>query len=673
MSNPWATPVRPQTRKPVAPPRTPEPVAPPPRAPDPVTPPAAPVPQQHQPLFTPARRPPPAPPQPARATPGGAPPAPSAIGHGPAAAPVVPEEKRAAERSPRGAGLLIGVALALALAATLGLFYLQTRPATTPDSAAAAAQAATALRDRDTASLEVSFFDQAGVDVTGDLTVTKDGFAIGTLTDAGGGKADYHASGDTIAVRGDSAWWSRRDPARTGIVTDLWVRPDEPPFPVDDSKLAPAALAGMLDWMGDGGTPVTDAETVAGTSVVGLRRNGWTAMVSSAEPHRLVWFGGPMQDGTPLGTPLGLESRPLVTPSYVSVLVNPTPENARQPRTPQESVPIGKVPAKRPAFDTTVRATTCRTVTCTWSVTVRNTGTAAGDASVIASVAPGMTQTQVKNLGSIAPGKSATTPAMSFPNPAPTNKNVTADYQAQVFNRELHGSTLGLMRRLQENGIVPGRSKVLGALGPAPTETVLFALDAMRRARGFDAAKAIAAMEDVVTAGALPEVGELVRSTRLTNPEILYTKLPDLIFEYDTGTPATPVNEQIGHRRELQIAAGMLREDPAAKLTIGSDSGLVVRSGPRTSTVQLRSVSGDAVSANLESALKDLEKATGTRTVLLYVDPSAGYTYVAARDHFDSYVKPVWCSGNGNRADEVVVTNQTGTQRWAKKDFPGCA
>jgi hypothetical protein len=266
---------------------------------------------------------------------------------------------------------------------------------------------------------------------------------------------------------------------------------------------------------------------------------------------------------------------------------------------------------------------------------------------------------------------------MSFPNPAPTNKNVPADYRAEVYSPVLHGSNLKLMRQLQEKGLVPGRSPILSRLDPSQTPAMLFTLDAMADARTFDADKAIDALENAVNLGVLPELGELVRSRRMENPAVLYTKLQNLIFEYDTGTPGTPVKEKTGNRRQLQIAAGVLREDPAA--TVRLDSGgidiLVHTSQQRVFAIAPKSVSSDSVGANVRRALKELaDKAPSRskRVVLLYVEAPAGFAHAAGRDYFDAQFKPLSSQLCPGGADEVVVVNQTGVQRWNQEQLPGC-
>ncbi|WIM94350.1 hypothetical protein ACTOB_006369 [Actinoplanes oblitus] len=590
--------------------------------------------------------------------------------------------RKAALDLPRRHLVLICVALLLAVAAAGSLVYLRTRSGDSPDPKAAAAQAAAALRGQDAASLKVTFFDQTGLDVTGDLTVTAGGTAQGTLTDAGGGKAEFRAARDDTAIRGDEAWWARRDAARVGALKGLWVRPEGLAFPIETPALQPESLAGMVDWVRNDGTAASDVTSVAGQPVVGLRRGGWTFLFSRAEPHRLVWFGGAVQDRAPIaplqpGTAARYRSSQMAppTPPYVSALVDPAPADARIADFPDDAVVEEKATVKRPAFDVTVNATTCRTTTCTWSVTVTNTGSAAGTASVVASVSPGMPETRVISLGTMQPGAIRSTATMSFRNPAPTNRDVSADYRAEVFAKELHGPNLKLIRRLQESGVVVGRSETLTGLDPSQLPTALLVLDAMRAAPHFDAGKAVDAMENAVTYGALPELGELVRSGRLENPEILYPKLQNLIFEYDTGAPGTPFHEKLGSRRQLQIAAGILLEDPAAKVTLDGAADVLVHTGQNTtSAIQTRSVSSDSVTTNLRGALKELARDAppgSTRVVWLHLEAPSGPAHAAGRDYFDAALKKAG-SDLCKKADEVVVVNQSGVQRWTRQQFPGC-
>ncbi len=365
------------------------------------------------------------------------------------------------------------------------------------------------------------------------------------------------------------------------------------------------------------------------------------------------------------------------TPPYVSVSVDPAPNDIRKVDFPKGVLDEKKTAARLPAFEVTVNATTCRTVNCSWTVTVKNVGTAAGDASVIASVTPGMTTTKVEKLGKIQPGGTATTAQMSFPNPAPTNRNVSADYRAQVYAPELYGENLKLMRQLQEKGLVPGRSQILSRLDPSQTAAMLFTLDAMAEAPKFDPDKALDATENAIDLGVLPELGELVRSRRVENPSVLYTKLQDIIFEYDTGVPGTPVKDKTGNRRQLQIAATVLRDDPDATVKLDADGiDLLVHSTQRKLiAIQTKSVSSDSFSANLKSALRELADhapSGSTRVVELYLDAPAGYTHAAGRDHFDQQLESLKSEICPGGADEIVVVNQNGTQRWTQKQISGC-
>ncbi|GAA2907145.1 hypothetical protein Acy02nite_69510 [Actinoplanes cyaneus] len=571
--------------------------------------------------------------------------------------------------------LLIGLALFLALVAAGGLVYLRTRDDSGPKPSSIAAQAATALLGQNATAVKVTYFDQNRWDVTGELTVAKGGDTTGTLTDAGsGGKADYLASGKNAVVRGDQAWWARRDPARIGVLQDNWVRPDGYAFPMNSADLAPESVAGLIDWVRDGGTAMTGVTSVAGEPVVGMRRDEWTMLFTSEKPYRLVWFGGRLQDGAPIGS---LAETAAPTPPYLSVLMNPPPDDAEKVELPADAVTEQTAAAKLPSFDVTVNATTCRTVNCSWTVTVKNVGAAPGDATVIASVAPGMTTTEVKAVGKLQPGDSVTTPAMTFPNPAPTNKDVTADYRAQVYAPELHGANLDLMRQLQEKGLMPGRSPILSKLDPSQIPAMLFTLDAMAGAARFDPDKAIDATVNAVTTGVLPEVGELVRSRRVENPSALYTKLQNPIFEYDTGVTGTPVTEKTGSRRQLQIAADVLHADPDATVTFDSNGiDLLVRGkDPRPTAIQTRSITSDSVAANVRSAVKDLEKnaPSGSRRVIeLYVDAPAGYPQAAGRDYFDAQFAGLAKSVCPDGADEIVVVNQAGPQRWNHDQITGC-
>lgn len=615
------------------------------------------------------------------------------------------------------------------------------------DVPAAAADVAAAVRAQPVTSVHVSFFDPQGMALDGRLTVTGDGMAAGTFADAVAGRAEFVAGDGVEAVRGDAAWWARRSPKQVSGLKDRWVEPDKHASPVDISVFGPAGLAGLVEHVRDGGAPTAETEPVDGQAVTGLERDGWTALFTRATPHTLVWVGGPMGRGSPVRPavaadvaggfrPAALsgpgidryaaEPFPVPTPPYLSISVSTPEENAEQ-KTRQLSLrvlpPISAAPAdvatqappreaemvpKAPAFEAKINARTCTGPTCSWSVTVTNTGEASGEAAVIMSVTPGMPPRTV-SVGQLRPGQSRTTPVQSFANPAPRipgrTTSVTGQFAADVYSPQVHGPDRAMVQRVRRKGLDPAGSTVLNGLDPAELASVIRALDVMSRSPEFSRSRVLRAAENAVQMGALPELRALVQSGRLENPEVLVEKLQNLTYEFDPDPDAEqPAKDQIGYRREIQIAADTLRRDPQARVTLDGVERVdrrdytvdvliktVEKGAPKTIAVQAKSVSSRKVPGHLNTALRQLNGRSGVnlatgvaeaappgsvRVALLYLEPYSEVWHAADRAGLErrlsrvrNSILPDWCVDGTAQADEIVMVNQSGTHRWTKEQF----
>lgn len=373
---------------------------------------------------------------------------------GPAPYPTIPPAPRAGRRARR---YLMPIAvLAVLVLAGVGVFvYLgraTDRPATPEEVRSAATKTITALEQQPVTSARMTFFDQSGMDLRGYLTVTADGVASGAFTDAVAGRADYVAHGGKEAVRGDAAWWARRSYRQVSGVKNRWVRPDRKAFPLDPELFGPGGLAHLVRRVMVGGAPITDAESIDGRPVLGYEDDGWTVLLTRKEPHSLVWLGGRLTDDSPLH-PVSLTKRdPLAVPMPPYVSISPaTPEPDAEQKTrelqakvlPQAAEPPpkqGSLAPVGPRFTQSNTARPCSTPTCSWRVTVTNTGTAAAPATIVASVTPGM-PTRTFPLGVLEPGQSATTPVMSFPNPVPRAPRQDHPDHGDVHRRRLQPGT----------------------------------------------------------------------------------------------------------------------------------------------------------------------------------------------------------------------------------------
>jgi len=443
---------------------------------------------------------------------------------------------------------------------------------------------------------------------------------------------------------------------------------------------------------------------VTGTSLVGgatADRYALDPLAVPTPPYLSVTSSTPEEDAEQ-------KTRQLRAQVLPPIAANPGSGQSTPGAATQEPPKEANVVLKAPAFDATVNAKTCSGRICSWTVSVTNIGNAAGQASVIASVNPGMPSRTV-SLGRLQPGQTATTPVMTFANPAPKvpgkTTSITANYIADVYSPQLNGPDPRLLPALRTKGLDPAGSATLKSLDPAELATVMKALDAMSRTPNFDRNKVIRAAENTVHMGALPELRALVESGRLENPEVLTEKLQNLTFEFDADPAASqPAKDQIGYRREIQIAAEALRKDPKAHVKLdgvervaGRDYTVdvlvktVEAGAPKTIAVQAKSVNGTRLVANLKSALKQLNGrggvsgATGiaegappgsTRVALLYVEPYAGALHAAGRAGLERRLTrerrnllPDWCVNGVAQADEIVMVDQTGTHRWTKEQF----
>ncbi len=650
------------------------------------------------------------------------------------------------------------VAGALALVSGIGVVAVRVwdRPQI-KDGRVIASEVVAGLRAQPVASVRAGYFDPAGMALDGRFTVTADGDAVGTVEESFAGRADYVAGAGVVAVRGDAAWWARRSPTRVSRARDRWIRPDSDGIPVNvASTFSPGGLADLVRSVTDGGVPLSDDTSYLGRPVTGFEKNGWTVLLTRDAPHSLVWIGGSLARDGPLrrvawqhsaegigpASATGpafvsargpghhlLEPLPVPIPPYLSITPTTPEDDAAQktrkarlavlpsmPGDPRDNhLPPGEAATelppgestlaqKAPAFTATVDARTCTGTTCSWTVSVTNTGDAPGQASVIASASPGMPSRTVP-LGTLEPGQTRTTPTMTFANPAPAVRgrttSVTVNYVADIYSPQVNGPDPAVLSRLREKGLDPWSSTILQKLDPAELVVVLKALDVMSRSGG-DTSKVMKAAENAVHMGALPELRALIDSGRLENPEVLKEKLYNLTFEFEPDPTSTPpAKDRIGYRREVQVAAETLRRDPRARINLdgiervnGRDYTVDVliktaeQGRARMVAVQVKSVNSAKLRSNLQKALKQLngrggvDGATGIaegappgseRIALIYLEPYAGVLHVADRPALDRRLASDrinliqdWCVDGTAQADEVVMVNQTGTHRWTK-------
>jgi hypothetical protein len=500
-------------------------------------------------------------------------------------------------------------------------------------------------------------------------------------------------------------------------------------FPFDIAQtLRPAALADLTRKLATVAS-AKNPDTVGGTPVLTVTSYNWTAVVTADKSHRLLWLSGPVRagalarpsvGGTDTGRLLPAYLRdpgpiPVAQPPYVSIAVAPAaPEPVRSaiatlrpqasPALPGASAaPQGKAPAqadvtpKFAAFELAINATNCSTPVCSWTVAVTNTGDAPGEATVYATATPGM-PLMTRPLGMLAPGQTATTPPMSFGNPAPIPRpgqttQVTVHYEAWVYSSTLLGPDPGVAQRLQGRGF--DLSNDLPQVDAGYMPTVLGALDQMTRdaPTGTRNNAALAAVTDALNAGMLPDLKALVDSGRLENPQ----DLPDKLRQAGSTTATRGTDGDIGYRREIEQAAELVRQDPTAKIILdgyltnpqtGEKEGADLLDVANKRAYQLKAVTSDKLRPAITEAIKQLngqkgvDGRTGVRqkappgfgkVVMVFVEPDSVF-HQKTRDEFVSFLRRSQglglCDGAGVPAvDRLIIVAAQGTFDWPKEQF----
>ncbi|MEU5870579.1 DNA/RNA non-specific endonuclease [Glycomyces sp. NPDC047369] len=373
------------------------------------------------------------------------------------------------------------LALAVAVVSVLAAVSIVFIDASRPSKGLILADPGAAIANAPAVDFVYSYTLADGSTASGAMTVTEDGYASGTITDALGGTAEYRATPEGETVQGDQNWWGRRAPEQAGALADQWVAADPGvAFPLDVAgALTPDALADRIRTINTEGRVL---DTGPGAGLVAIEWEGWTLVRTSSLPSETVSLTGPIGDDLSGGASLGHASAPstrhyTVTTEPVfsqggsgtgTLAPAPAPAEAAEAVTEEASDPAATADGEAaeppiqqsevvplwPSFQATINAGTCSTPTCSWSGTVSNNGTGPGSATVTASVSPGMSAV-TQSLGTIAPGGSASTSTMSFGNPAPTpapgqTTSIMVLYSLIVYSPELHGTDPERYRSLVE-------------------------------------------------------------------------------------------------------------------------------------------------------------------------------------------------------------------------------
>ncbi|MGI5239615.1 hypothetical protein [Dactylosporangium sp. CA-139066] len=671
--SPWARPVYQPPRRPDDPFYAPSPWADPPAAAAPAEVWEAPAPPPPAPAAPPAPPEPEAPPvwdaldaAPAWDTP--APP----VSAPPLPAPPMPGPPPARPPASRNS-VLIGLLGAAFVAVALGIAGIVVAVGGGPDGDAADA-AVEALTGANGVHSRVTFSSPGGASVDADLTFTADGIGSGTITDPGGGTAEVRNNGLHTYVRGDADWWSRRSPETASALAGRWVEPRPGvAVPVNIAlSLTPKALGAAAGNAMSGHDPKAAGTAVWRGQVVDVLQYGdWTLALTKSAPRSLVWLGGPLgavgrlepEGRLPSGARVAIaldapddatlaQTRAAVadvlTPAAAGLSGSgaaPGPAASPAPAELVSQFKVVNVPA--PRFAIRVNAPACATPQCQWSVTVTNVGSANGDATVLAGVAPG-TPVRTVHLGALQPGAWSSTPVMTFANPG------TVRYSVQVYSPALDGPDPAVRQRLQALGVDPSQSPVINELDPALQRQILLAADAMTRGRGTlgadEPSRVVGALEWLVSDHLLPELQTLVTSGRLDDPEHIAARL---------GQPSA--------RRAVEFAAALLRADPAVHVRIGA-AGAAVQ---------------DVTNQRAYRLLPDRAQVPDgfTAVAVLFVEPT-GPEYDLDRAGLEAFygaperhhrLDDALCPGGTAAGAELLVVNGAGRERWKRDQFHGLA
>lgn len=423
------------------------------------------------------------------------------------------------------------------------------------------------------------------------LTVNSAGQAAGTLGEPVTGKSALAWSGDQLYLKGDSAFWAQQNPQFGHDLTSAghWVAPEKrsgyymlDSFGVNAGSLTPASLAALVRKVTSDPEAVRqDGATFQGRKALSYTSQGWTVLLSDESPYSVLAIGGDPSGDSPVKSaawhparrtgqaaePADYRTNAVSADdsdfsSYLLLAPKPaTPEQTAAVRTTTASAVASAVPPATsaeavsktmgPAFTITSNdAYLCTTNPCSYSVTVTNSGDQAGAATLYLNMP--QVPTGPHPLGTLRPKQSKTVSG-TRPNIAPPGKTVTFTDYAWVYSTAAYGPDPEVGSRLHARNLRPDDLSFSTPLQP----TVAGLLDAMTKDRPTSdtaaGSKATDAIEAANARGELPDLGKIVDSGRLTNPQDLRDILPTI--------------DKTDNQRVLQQIALLLQTDPRAHVT----------------------------------------------------------------------------------------------------------
>jgi hypothetical protein len=560
------------------------------------------------------------------------------------------------------------------------------------------------------------------------LTVTSTGQASGTLSEPVAGKSTLAWSGDQLYLKGDSAFWAQQDPQFGHDLTSAghWVAPEKrdgyymlDSFAVNAGSLTPASLATLVRQVTSDPEAVRqDGATFQGRKAVSYTSGGWTVVLSAESPYPVLAIGGdPGPGDSPVKGAVWHTTRrpakaepadyrtkavPADDSDYSSyLLLEPKPATTEQAAAVRTTTAAAVATAVPPAtIDESVSKTMgpaftitsdspylCTTNPCSYSITVTNSGDQAGDATLYLNMP--QVPTGPHPLGTLKPKQSKTVSG-TRPNVAPPGKTITFTDYAWVYSTAEYGPDPKIGSRLSARNLRPSDLSFSTPLQP----TVAGLLDAMTKDRPTSdteaGSKATDAIEEANDQGELPDLGEIVDSGRLDNPQDLREILP--------------TTDKVDNQRVLQQIALLLQSDPHAHVTWTAPSTATGATPPAdylyTTTEQgqqvKRAVKAETVRSPAElgskarlgaAQLNGEQPDSGTgggqkvrpgyeRVLRLDLEPFVGPLLDLATtqdlEHSLStgqqfqQLRDSLCEPNGGapRVDRLVIVNQSGTHQW---------
>lgn len=564
-----------------------------------------------------------------------------------------------------------------------------------------------------------------------DLTVTASGQASGTLTEPVTGKSAMAWSGDRLYLKGDSDFWAQQDPlyGRDLTSTGHWVAPKKRSgyymldrFAVNAGSLTPKSLAAVVRQVTSDPEAVEQtAGKIGGHEAVSYTTQGWTVILTADSPYTVLAIGGDPSHQGPVKpaawhAPRRTKSRAepvdhhaTATPAayadgdYSSyLLMVPKPATTEQTTAVRSTAASAAATAVAPATSSEAVAKSmgpaftinnnsaylCTTNPCAYSFTVTNSGDEAGAATLYLSLP--RVPDQPHPLGTLQPKQSKSVSGTRPNIAAGTGRTVKHTDYAWVYSSAEYGSDPKVGSRLHERNLRPGDVSVGTPLKP----TVAKLLDLMTKDRPTSdtqaGGKALHAVEAANDQGELPDLGTIVDSGRLENPEALREILP--------------TTDKVENRRVLQQVAQLLRTDPQARVTWAGPykaggktyradyfstttrRGQKIKRAVRAKTVQNPGQLGSQMSLGAEqlngerqgSANAGSEKAPPgfERVLQVNLEPGVGPLLALStttgleqllstgqefRQARESLCEP---NGDGPRVDRLVIVNESGTHEW---------